>query len=86
MIVLKLRGARDRMKARTGRCEGSKPYGSNPKHPEEAEILAIMREMSGYSTPTAIARALNADGRFARSGKPWHPYAVSRILKAQEAK
>ncbi len=27
MIVLKLRGARQRMKARTGRCEGMKPYG-----------------------------------------------------------
>lgn len=27
MIVLKLRGARQRMNARTGRCEGSKPFG-----------------------------------------------------------
>ena len=28
MIVLKLRGARMRAKARTGRCKGAKPYGS----------------------------------------------------------
>src|SRR5690242_1390791 len=27
MIVLKLRGARMRMRAKTGRCEGAKPYG-----------------------------------------------------------
>jgi DNA invertase Pin-like site-specific DNA recombinase len=30
MIVLKLRGARVRQKARTGRCEGAKPYGTLP--------------------------------------------------------
>jgi len=28
MIVLKLRGARQRIKARAGRCEGMKPFGS----------------------------------------------------------
>jgi DNA invertase Pin-like site-specific DNA recombinase len=27
MIVLKLRGARQRMKSKAGRCEGRKPYG-----------------------------------------------------------
>jgi hypothetical protein len=26
-VVIKLRGARQRQKARTGRCEGAKPYG-----------------------------------------------------------
>ena len=30
MIVLKLRGARERKKARTGRCEGRKPFGHYP--------------------------------------------------------
>src|ERR1043166_1687677 len=30
MIVLKLRGARQRMKAKTGHCEGAKPFGSLP--------------------------------------------------------
>ena len=30
MIVIKLRGARQRKKARTGRCEGRKPYGHYP--------------------------------------------------------
>src|SRR6267154_5125312 len=29
MIVLKLRGARQRMRARGGRCEGAKPYGTH---------------------------------------------------------
>jgi hypothetical protein len=30
MIVLKLRGARVRMRARISRCEGAKPYGELP--------------------------------------------------------
>jgi len=30
MIVIKLSGARQRKKARTGRCEGRKPYGHYP--------------------------------------------------------
>src|SRR5215469_10887493 len=36
MIVLKLRGARQRARARDGRCEGAKPFGSRPG---EAEVL-----------------------------------------------
>jgi DNA invertase Pin-like site-specific DNA recombinase len=30
MIVLKLRGARERKRAQSGRCEGAKPYGELP--------------------------------------------------------
>src|ERR1035437_10037740 len=41
-IVLKLRGARQRMKARTGRCEGRKPYGANEG---EQAIIARMKEL-----------------------------------------
>src|ERR1035437_5455964 len=40
MIVLKLRGPRQRMRAREGRCEGAKPYGTRPG---EAEILATIQ-------------------------------------------
>jgi hypothetical protein len=36
MIVLKLRGARQRARARDGRCEGAKPFGALPG---EAEVL-----------------------------------------------
>src|SRR5215469_5182825 len=32
MTVAKLRGARQRVKARTGRCEGSKPFGASEGH------------------------------------------------------
>src|ERR1019366_1739959 len=41
-IVLKLRGARERMKARTGRCEGRKPYGAMDG---EQATIARMKEL-----------------------------------------
>ena len=42
MIVIKLRGARQRKKALTGRCEGRKPYGH---YSEEKATLERMREL-----------------------------------------
>lgn len=42
MIVLKLRGARQRMKAKTGRCEGAKAFGSSEAHrPVIDRILSL---------------------------------------------
>jgi DNA invertase Pin-like site-specific DNA recombinase len=81
MVVLKLKGARARMKAATGRCEGAKPYGSIPG---EDAVLGEMRQMAadGHSM-AAIARELNSRGVMPRRGKAWHPYAVSRILEAK---
>lgn len=43
-IVLKLRGARQRMRTRTGRCEGRKSYGTNEG---EQAIIARMKESPG---------------------------------------
>ena len=42
MLVLKLRAARERAKAKTGRCEGRLPYGSTP---EEKHIIERIRAM-----------------------------------------
>src|ERR1035441_9872020 len=59
-IVLKLRGARQRMKARTGRCEGRKPYGAMDG---EQAIIAHMKELraSGMAYDR-IAATLNDEG------------------------
>jgi DNA invertase Pin-like site-specific DNA recombinase len=79
MIVLKLRGARQRMRARAGRCEGAKPYGTRPG---EADVLATIRSLrtAGRSLQ-AIAGALNAQGIRPRRGAEWHPYTVARIAE-----
>lgn len=79
-IVLKLRGARQRMKARTGRCEGRKPYGATAG---EQAIIAHLNELraSGMAFDR-IAATLNADGVPTRTfGKRWHGFAVNQILK-----
>ena len=80
MIVLKLRGARDRAKAQHGKCEGRKLYGFRPG---EAEVIEQMKELRGSgSSFRHIAAALNAEGIKTRTtGKRWYGSAVSKILR-----
>lgn len=78
MLVLKLRGSRIRMKARTGRCEGAKPYGA---FPGEAEVIERMRAMHATGAGfDRIATALNAEGAKPRRGARWYGSAVNNIL------
>ena len=81
-IVLKLRGARQRMKARTGRCEGRKPYGDRPG---EMDVVKRMKELRatgmGYDR---IAATLNAEDVPTRTpGKQWHGFAINQILRRE---
>ena len=79
MIVQKLRGARQRIRAKTGRCEGRKPFGMRDG---EEEILARIRSMaaSGLST-VDIADALNKKNVPTRLGGAWYAGTVTNILK-----
>lgn len=82
MIVLKLKGARDRMKARTGRCEGRKPFGHYPAEiPVLAQIRALRDSGLGFDR---IAQQLNCDGIKPRLGERWHGVVVNRILSKGE--
>src|SRR5579872_5621739 len=66
MIVLKLRGARQRQRAKTGKCEGRKAYGH---HDGEQPILERMRSLRASGTAVdTIAATLNAEGITSRSG------------------
>ena len=77
MLVAKLRGARQRAKAKTGRCEGRKPYGTREG---EFQVIAKIRELREQGLPlVAIAGVLNSEGIRSRAGV-WHPTQVSRIL------
>jgi DNA invertase Pin-like site-specific DNA recombinase len=80
LIVAKLRGARQRMKASTGRCEGRKPYGFYEG--EHAVLREMMRLRATGMSARAIAAYMNETGAAPRSGSRWHPYVVSQILKA----
>jgi DNA invertase Pin-like site-specific DNA recombinase len=78
MIVLKLRGARERQRASGGRCEGAKPYGELAGEQAILERMRALREAG--ATLLAIAAGLNDAGVKPRSGTAWHAKTVARIL------
>lgn len=79
MIVQKLRGARNRQRAKTGRCEGRKPFGFYPGESKTVERMKALKA-DGLGVDR-IASTLNAEGVAARAGQ-WHGMSVSRVLKA----
>jgi DNA invertase Pin-like site-specific DNA recombinase len=85
MLVLKLRGARNRVKAAGGHGEGTRPFGSNAG---EAETLARMQALAAEHSNnwTKVAALLDAEGHGPRAGGKWHPYAVSRIVNRANAR
>jgi len=77
-LVAKLRGARVRMKAKTGACEGRKPYGSRAGEDEVISRIVALRE-AGTAIDT-IAETLNNEGVKPRSGGQWYGSTVRNIL------
>jgi DNA invertase Pin-like site-specific DNA recombinase len=87
-IVLKLKAARMRKRAKEGRCEGNKPYGHYPGEAEVLERLKALRATGmGFDR---IAAQLNTEGVPTRKGKGsrWYGLVVNRILtgKGREAR
>ena len=78
MIVLKLRGARQRMKARTGRCQGAKPFGACEDHRATIERILSLRA-SGMAVDT-VAETLNAEGLKSKTGGKWYGSSVRNVL------
>ncbi len=82
--VAKLRAARDRKRASTGRCEGPRPFGHLPG---EADALTALRRLArkpaGCDAPTLaeVAERANAAGIQTRSGRPWTRGTVHNVLK-----
>lgn len=78
-LVLKLKKARDAIKARTGYCGGSKPYGNTP---EEVVILRLLKTVvSPDSTCAEVAEQLNLHGLTTRFGTKFSPRAAWRMMK-----
>lgn len=80
LLVAKLRGARQRIRAREGRCEGRKRYGTMPGELEVIQRVRALRE-DGLALDR-IAEKLNLEGIKPRAGVKWYPTSVSRILNA----
>jgi DNA invertase Pin-like site-specific DNA recombinase len=83
MIVAKLKAARNRKKAQTGRCEGRKPFGH---YDGEVATLAHIRDLHAQGLNyEQSSKALNTEGLKTRSGGKWYPATVRRILLSNAA-
>ena len=83
LLVRKLRKGRESARAKLGRCEGRKPFGSRPG--EQAildRIRALYRKPRGGERLTyqQIAARLNADNVPSRTGRPWSRGTVRKLL------
>lgn len=85
VTVRRLRVARDRIRAKNGRCEGPKPYGASPHE------LMVLREAKAlwnsdkYSL-SQIAKMLNLQGYNTRKGRPWTRGSVYQIITERAKK
>lgn len=82
-IVLKLKAARVRARREKGRCEGRKPYGERDGEAATMDLIRSLRRKPKGGTRMsfdAIAEKLNQDGIPSRTGKPWHPEVIRRLL------
>lgn len=87
-IVAKLRKARDRKRARDGRCEGGKPFGH---YPGEGYALDHILEGARHGlTASQIAQDMNAKIALGhvqlrpRKGARWNRGTVHKIIKAND--
>jgi DNA invertase Pin-like site-specific DNA recombinase len=78
MIVAKLADSRRRVKAKEGRCEGKKPYGSQVGEPEILGMI-LARGDKG-ETSDRIAADLNDRHIPTRSGGTWRGSGIRKIL------
>lgn len=82
-IVLKLRGARMRKRAKEGRCEGRKPFGHYEGEAAAPERMKALRaDGLGFDR---IAACLNEEKIPTRTGRPCHGVVINRILTGHRA-
>jgi DNA invertase Pin-like site-specific DNA recombinase len=83
ITVLKLRGARQRKKARTGKGEGRHAYGEKPG--EAQNLSRILTQKAAGATAKQIAAVLNLEAVPTRMGRPWNAGTVAKILTRHPA-
>jgi DNA invertase Pin-like site-specific DNA recombinase len=84
VTVMKLRAARDRKRAATGRCEGPQPYGYTEEERSIQSILVTWHH-AGRSYGN-IAKEANAMGLKSRKGGPWTRGSVYQAVTRRGVK
>ena len=83
MIVAKLRAARERVKLRTGKCEGRKGYAETEQGRAIIDRIVQLRK-SGVNgkaiTYQKISEILNSEGILTIDGKQWSLYRVQQTV------
>jgi DNA invertase Pin-like site-specific DNA recombinase len=79
MIVLKTRAARERLRAKNGKCEGRKAYGKRPG--EDFVLLTILDLANLGKSSEYIAEYLNEAKINTRYGKVWNSGTVWKIIE-----
>lgn len=83
VVVLKLRAARDRMRLRTGRCEGRRPFGYYAHEQQTVDIIRTLRRKPRGGSPLSyaeVAHRLNDRAISTRTGVPWSAGSVFAIV------
>jgi DNA invertase Pin-like site-specific DNA recombinase len=81
MISYRMKSARDRIRAATGRCEGRKRYGY---YPGETTTIAVVLMLRGQGMNlSSIADYLNRNNVPTRMHRKWSPWMVDLILRRE---
>ncbi len=78
IIILKTKAARDRVRAKNGKCEGRWAYGKKPG--EEFVLATILQLAHNGHFAEYIARYLNDQGAKTRYGKTWNSGTIWKII------
>lgn len=84
-IVRRLRAARDRKKAETGRCDGKKPYGTLEGEREILDYLLMLYHQTPRLSYRKMETHLFQAGLRNRAGNPW-TFASLQSLLARHAR
>lgn len=79
VLVMKMKAARDRIKATGKQCEGNKPYGYYPGEETIKKLIVNLRN-SNISF-RSIADMLNTEKFKTRTGNPWGAGSVHNIYE-----
>jgi DNA invertase Pin-like site-specific DNA recombinase len=74
-LVAKLKAARDRKRATTGKCGGRKNYRER-----NVEMVALAKQLAKGLSLRDVSAELAAQGHLASSGKPFGAAAVARMI------
>jgi DNA invertase Pin-like site-specific DNA recombinase len=89
MLVYKLKAARERARAKTGKCEGRKGYRDSEEGRAIIRKIRALRRKPKYGrrrTWQEIADRLNAEGVLTLDGNTWTLYRVQQTASASKRK